>query len=228
MMAGPMQHARAPAPGDGSSSSSRAAAPRRRTKAPQARRADLMASAERLFVAQGFAATSIDEIAAGAHVAKGTFYLYFASKDALLAALQERFVEGFFARIERAMSRHRPDDWQARLRAWIKAGLDTHFDQAALHDVIFHELGVENRRAMRDNVVVRQLALMLQNGARAGIWAVDDPHWTAVMLFNTMHGLAHDTVGGEDSPNRTYLVRILTNFCERALAHPSCPDHNVC
>lgn len=214
MTTGRMRNAPIPAPG---ADSPPAAAPRRRTKAPQARRADLMASAERLFVAKGFAATSIDEIAAGAHVAKGTFYLYFASKEALLAAMQERFVEGFFARIERAMGRHRPDDWRARLRAWVKAGLDTHFDQAALHDVIFHELDSENRRGMRDNVVVRQLAAMLQNGAEEGVWTVDDPHWTAVMLFNTMHGLAHDIVAGDDPPDRTYLVRILTNFCERAL-----------
>ncbi|SHH81728.1 TetR/AcrR family transcriptional regulator [Pollutimonas bauzanensis] len=199
---------------DGQSPSAMA---RPRTKAPQARRADLMAAAEHLFVAKGIAATSVDDIAAGAQVAKGTFYLYFASKEAMLAALQERFVEGFFARLEQAMARHRPDNWKARLRAWVKAGLDTYFDQVALHDVIFHEFRPENRREMSDNVVVRQLAVMLQSGAQAGVWTVDDPHRVAVMLFNALHGLADDAVSAGEPPDRAYLVQILTHFCERAL-----------
>lgn len=47
----------------------------------------LLASAERLFRAGGFDATTVEEIAAGADVAKGTFFNYFENKASLLGEL---------------------------------------------------------------------------------------------------------------------------------------------
>lgn len=62
--------------------------PRRRRK--DARPAELVAAAQALFVAKGFAATRLDDIAAHAGVSKGTLYLYFDSKAALLKAVVEQ------------------------------------------------------------------------------------------------------------------------------------------
>lgn len=47
----------------------------------------LLDAAYRLFLDKGVAKTSVDEIAKGANVAKGTFYLYFHDKDHLLQQL---------------------------------------------------------------------------------------------------------------------------------------------
>ena len=95
---------------------------RRRTKAPETRAAALMEAAQRLFIDKGIAATSIDDIAAGAQVAKGTFYLYFPSKEALLGALQQRFVDIFCERLQEAMDRQRPGNYHARLRPGWRRG----------------------------------------------------------------------------------------------------------
>lgn len=54
---------------------------------PEARRQAILEAAIDLFLAQGFAATTLDAIAAQAGVAKGTIYLYFADKEALFRAL---------------------------------------------------------------------------------------------------------------------------------------------
>lgn len=51
------------------------------------KRADLEAAALRLFLGQGYFGTSIEQVAAEAGVARGTFYLYFDDKDALFRAL---------------------------------------------------------------------------------------------------------------------------------------------
>jgi TetR/AcrR family fatty acid metabolism transcriptional regulator len=52
---------------------------------PQARkRARILAAATRLFMERGYRATSIDEVARAARIAKGTVYLYFRSKADLL------------------------------------------------------------------------------------------------------------------------------------------------
>lgn len=202
-------------------------APRRRTKAPATRAAALMDAAERLFVAKGIAATSIDEIAAGAEVAKGTFYLYFPSKEALLGALQQRFVDGFCARLQQAMDRHAPDDHHGRLRAWVATGLETYLDNVALHDVVFHDYRPEDRRMRNDNVVITQLVGLLRNGDAAGVWEVEDPTLTAVILFSALHGVADDAVamGAGDDPagDRHRRIRALTRFFEQAL-HPGAED----
>ncbi len=60
---------------------------RPRTRRKQARPAELLAAALDCFVEKGFAATRMEDIARRASVAKGTFYLYFPSKEAVFEAL---------------------------------------------------------------------------------------------------------------------------------------------
>ena len=203
------------------------AAPRRRTKAPETRAVALMDAAERLFIAKGIASTGIDDIAAGAQVAKGTFYLYFPSKEALLGALQQRFVDTFFTRLQEAMDRHRADNHRARLRAWVATGLETYLDNVALHDVVFHEYRPDDRRMRNDNVISTQLVGLLRRGDAAGVWDVEDATLTAVILFNALHGVADDAVAmgpaADPLADRRRRVRALTRFFEQAL-HPEVDD----
>ena len=56
----------------------------RRQRRKEARPAELAAAALTLFVEKGFAATRLDDVAARAGVSKGTLYLYFDSKEALV------------------------------------------------------------------------------------------------------------------------------------------------
>jgi len=58
----------------------------------QRRLARILGAAEELFAAQGFAKTTVDEIAAAAGVSKGLVYDHYASKEALLGAVWERLV----------------------------------------------------------------------------------------------------------------------------------------
>lgn len=200
-------------------------APRRRTKAPETRAAALMDAAERLFIEKGIATTSIDDIAAGAQVAKGTFYLYFPSKEAMLGALQQRFVDTFCTRLQEAMDRHRPGNYHARLKAWVETGLETYLDNVALHDVVFHEYRPEDRRMRNDNAVITQLVTLLKQGDAAGFWDVEDATLTAVVLFNALHGVADDAVamGQTGKAERERRARTLTRFLEQAL-HPAEDD----
>jgi AcrR family transcriptional regulator len=54
-----------------------------------ARREEILAAAVRVFARKGFAATRIEDVAAAAGVGKGSVYLYFDSRDALLVAAFE-------------------------------------------------------------------------------------------------------------------------------------------
>jgi AcrR family transcriptional regulator len=62
----------------------------RAERARAARREEILDAARRVFAARGFKGTTIADIAEEAHVALGTIYLYFPSKDDVFAALSER------------------------------------------------------------------------------------------------------------------------------------------
>lgn len=53
---------------------------------------EILDAALRLFTERGFAATKVEDVAAAAGLSKGTVYLYFSSKEALLEALVHRAV----------------------------------------------------------------------------------------------------------------------------------------
>jgi AcrR family transcriptional regulator len=77
---------------------------RPRTKPPEVRREEIMDAAQRLFLEHGVGSTTIDHVAAGADVAKGMVYLHFESKQALLAALGERFAEKHLACVKTVLA----------------------------------------------------------------------------------------------------------------------------
>src|SRR5262245_45325768 len=49
------------------------------------------------FLDQGYSGASIEQIAADADVARGTFYLYFRDKEAIFAALVDRLMDPLLA-----------------------------------------------------------------------------------------------------------------------------------
>lgn len=194
------------------------AARRPRTKPAEIRAAELMDAAQALFLRQGIAGTSIDAIVAAADVAKGTFYLYFPTKEHLLAALRQRFVDGLRDELQKAMEGRREDDWLGRLDAWVARAVALHFERLALHDIVFHDFRPEDRQHKDDgNHAIDRLAAFLEQGTQAGAWSVPDPRLMAVMLFHAFHGAVDEVAAGAPAAARAKLVRALTAFFRRAV-----------
>jgi AcrR family transcriptional regulator len=64
----------------------------------------IRAAALDVFAAKGFAAARLDDIAKQAGVAKGTIYLYFASKEDLLEAIVKSTIGAVLANVEQAVA----------------------------------------------------------------------------------------------------------------------------
>ena len=64
---------------------------------------EILAAALEVFAARGFAATRLDDVAARAGVSKGTLYLYFDSKEALLKAVVQAHILPNLAEAERVV-----------------------------------------------------------------------------------------------------------------------------
>src|SRR5579875_697988 len=67
----------------------------------QARRAQVLYHAKRLFALQGYHRTNISDIVAQARIARGTFYLYFQNKKELFEELLNEALREISARIHR-------------------------------------------------------------------------------------------------------------------------------
>lgn len=176
-----------------------------------------MDAAEALFLEKGVASTSVDHIVAAAGVAKGTFYHHFVSKDAMLGALQDRFVAGFCAHIRAAQDRLPAGDWRGRVAAWVDAAIEGYFARVTLHDVIFHDYRPEERRGLSRNQVVDELRDFLAAGHVAGAWTTPEPYWMAVMLFNAMHGACDEALLQGTPAARAGLGPVLHDFFGRAV-----------
>jgi TetR/AcrR family transcriptional repressor of nem operon len=80
-------------------------------------RDDLLAAAQRIFAAKGYAAVGINEVLTAVGVPKGSFYHYFSSKDAFGEAVLSRYFEEYLADLDVIMrDDHR--DWATRLMAY--------------------------------------------------------------------------------------------------------------
>jgi AcrR family transcriptional regulator len=66
---------------------------RRAVQKRQARRSDILNAAVHLFSNRGFHATSISDLIEEAGISRGTFYLYFDSKEALFLDLMDLFAK---------------------------------------------------------------------------------------------------------------------------------------
>jgi AcrR family transcriptional regulator len=194
---------------------------RPRTKPPEVRREEIMDAAQRLFLKQGVASTTIDDVAAGADIAKGTIYLHFHSKQELLIALGERFAEKHLACIKAALAAKLEQDWNGKLAAWAEACVGFYLDSIALHDMLFHEARAPTRQGLVDNIVIDHLASLLNAGHSAGVWPVEDARFTAVFLFSGMHGIVDDAYLKEKRIQRSRLVDRLQHICFRTVGRPS-------
>jgi AcrR family transcriptional regulator len=191
-----------------------------RTKPAQARREDLMNAAEALFLKLGVGLTTVEQITAGAGVAKGTFYLHFDSKEAVLNALRVRYVLAFQERLQTATDRCADDDWSGKLAAWAAAAVTVYLDSVPQHDLVFHEFETDGDHP---DIVVEYLSGLLAEGAARGAWSVEDPRFTAVYLFNGLHGIVDDALalaaagrGAAKKPlKRAQMIRKLQQLCFR-------------
>jgi AcrR family transcriptional regulator len=191
--------------------------PRPRTKPAQERRDELMNAAERLFLEHGIASTTIEQITTAAEVAKGTFYLYFTSKEDICAALGDRFAGQLLGTIQAAVARKRSDDWKGRLAEWASAAAAGYLDAIRLHDILFYSVRPPTREGLVDNIVIDHLTELLAAGVESGAWTLDDPRFTAVFLFSGLHAAVDDAYVRQRPVNRKLLVDRLQRLYLRAV-----------
>lgn len=185
-----------------------------RTKPAEVRLNELMTAAEKLFLEKGVEATTISEIVKLAQVAKGTFYHYFASKNELLEAMGKRYTLQFLNRLEAAIETCAPDDWQKRLHTWIYNCVLIYVETYRTHDIVYTNHHHHDRTNPERNALLTQLEEILQGGIQAGLWTLEQPRITALMIYHGVHGATDEVIALKTESDETY-ARDVTSVCLR-------------
>ncbi|WP_079166141.1 TetR/AcrR family transcriptional regulator [Streptomyces oceani] len=109
---------------------------RRRDEYAEATRNAIVEAGRELFSQNGYAKTSLDDIADHARVTKGAIYHHFANKQAVFEAVLAEIDQHFTQRVEREIEAE-ATGWEAlstALNAYLDASLETAFCEMALKE----------------------------------------------------------------------------------------------
>ena len=145
-----------------------------RQRRKEARPQELLRAALTLFVAKGFAATRIDEVAQQAGVSKGTLYLYYTSKEELFKAVVRQNLSSLIAegqQLAATFEGSSVDLLRCLMQTWWERVGDTPL--AGIHKIVLAEVRnfPELAQFYTDEVMVPADELFttaVQRGVRSG------------------------------------------------------------
>jgi AcrR family transcriptional regulator len=157
--------------------------------------------AEELFTENGYAATSLDAIVAGAQVTKGALYHHFSGKQALFESVFERVESPAATSIHDALKGHR-DPWEKAL-AGLRAFLDV-VRQPTYRRIVIQEgpavLGYARYREQEERSTFANVLEIVTSVLRAGEWDLDEEMMQtfARIFFGAMSSAGESVSGAED------------------------------
>jgi AcrR family transcriptional regulator len=183
----------------------------RREEYSEATRGALLDSAQGLFAERGFAATSLDEIAAEARVTKGAVYHHFANKQALFEAVADRIEDEACAAIMAAAAQA-PDAWSgavAGLDCFLGLCLDPLYGRVCFQEgpVVMGFTSWWEHGEKRELNLVRGMLLTLK---QEGLVEPDDLDTLAQLLFGSMTAAALALAREEDPDEARARIREAT------------------
>lgn len=154
----------------------------RSRRQPEQTRRDLLKSARRVLARRGFHRTRIADIARDAHVAVGTFYLYYPTKEALFLELVEETIRMLRAEIDRAHAA--APDPRTRARAGCETFLRFAHENRELFRIVFgHGATFHDVVARSLDLFVSDIAGNLAAGMQAGVFNSNRPDVVAHALI---------------------------------------------
>lgn len=171
------------------------------TPKAEATRLHILDTGYALVVRKGFSAIGLQEILSAASVPKGSFYHYFASKEAFGTALLTHYVEGYAERLGRLLSR--PGSGRERLmrywHAWIADPDDADLPGWAEGCLVVKlsaevaDLSDDMRLVLAEGVrrlIARTAALIAEGRADGSLPAGAEAHALAQALYQMWLGAA--------------------------------------
>ncbi len=194
-------------------------APARGTRLPRsARRAQLLGAAREVFVAQGYHATLMDDIADGAGVSKPVLYQHFPSKLDLYLALLDDGISDLVAAVHAALAGTTDND--LRVTATMQAYFDFVADPAGAFRLVFEsDLTSEPSVRARVEQVLQECAELVSEviATDAGLSEAQS-HLLAVGLIGTAQVSARYWVTTGEQVPKEEAVRLVSTLSWRGIS----------
>jgi AcrR family transcriptional regulator len=191
-----------------------------RTSRREIRRQALIDAAVAVFSAKGVAAASVDDIVRAAGVAKGTFYLYFPTKDDAVNAVASAMVERVAERVLAVAidPRRSPVERLLAFGGGISEVSDEPYERELIE--IFHR---PENRLLHDRIGAQALvrlapvvAATIAEGISAGQFRQQDPDHAAAYVLACFGSLHEVVTALEDVPD---AIDELNEFVLRGLGY---------
>jgi len=155
------------------------------SKDPDTRRRELIGEAEKLFLEKGYDETTISDIVKATGVAQGTFYYYFKTKDDILDAIAETYVEDVRTKSEEVAERKDLNAVEKMLTISSSfSGLvkDKKGIVVNLHEDKNAHLHVKIERKTM-SVLLEPYAAIIRQGIQEGLFQTDYPEEAVVSII---------------------------------------------
>ncbi len=194
----------------------------RTVKDPETRRSELIDTAEELFLENGYDETAVSEIVRNAGVAQGTFYHYFRSKDDVLSAITDRWIEEIRAEIEDIAS---GDDSDAIDKILGVFGFFSSLGRSRqrlveyVHEERDAHLHIKFEKRV-PQIIIPPFSRMIEEGVDEGFFDVRYPEMAALSIMETAGAISHihETYRLEEKTEKMKEITDATfDFIERIL-----------
>jgi AcrR family transcriptional regulator len=194
-----------------------------RGRRPGHRRQDLLDAAVEVFQKKAVRDATVADICAQAGVAKGTFYLYFDSRDHLLGALREVLVEKTLERAAFYYERVGREDIWSLVDGMTEAMIDLLYDQKDIIQAVTTE-GMTPETAEVFAECDRKLNALVADGIRLGIeqgaFQVDNPEATASLLNHATEGAVVEAILYDSGLTQSEITKAAKEMARKVLAPP--------
>jgi len=150
--------------------------------------------AQRLFAKYGFKKTTIDEIAHSAHIAKGSIYYYFGSKEDIFRAVLDKENRLWSQKVREVINGASTP--QEKLRAYLVTRTKylsklTNFYSALREEYLEHYAFIENIRKRYFREEIEIVKAILEEGVKKGIFKVEELGLMAFVIVAALKGLEY-------------------------------------
>lgn len=157
------------------------------------RRLEILQAAKNVFAERGYHSASISDIIKSAGIARGTFYLYFSSKDAVFESILELAIEELETRIISVEVGEGAPPPAMQLQQNVSRVLNYMLaDRALIQLILNHGLPPDTDVAHRVEAffdhVEERIASSLTHGMAMGLVRDCDPALTAALILGSMRG----------------------------------------
>lgn len=200
---------------------------RRAQETREARRAQILESALQVFSERGYHGASVSDLVAAAGVARGTFYLYFDSKDAVFRELLDELLAHLRSNVVGVDMSPGARPFEEQLVETVARILRTVENNRALTRIIFREaVGLDAAVDARMHAFYDSLAgfigSALDLGARLGLVRALDVDVVATCILGSLRGVVERYVVDTEEPlDVDRVARVVVNHSLHGVAPSS-------